>query len=171
MVEPLDPCPNEAAQRLAHRRGAHKLKLIGEGVEFLFFSAAIGTHYEGYRVPRARVYDTTNNPATPALGLQHKELELSVWALGTFAGYRAGIPESSALYCTVVAGDRQLQEGSTLSIVKSPIDAVRKYSDTTRVQGRFYIFKWRKYASGIMISSGSETVFSSNGIQFRVIAF
>lgn len=81
MVEALQPSPNEAAERLAHRRGAHKLKLIGEGVEFLFFSAAIGTHYEGYRVPRARVYDTTNNPATPALGLQHKELELSAWAL------------------------------------------------------------------------------------------
>lgn len=97
--------------------------------------------HEGYRVPRARVHDTTNNPATPALGLQHKELELSVWALGVFAGYRAGIPESSALYYTIVVGDRRIQEGSTLSIAKSPIDAVIKYSDTTRVQGTFYIFK------------------------------
>ncbi len=46
MVEALDPCPNEAAQRLAHRRGAHKLKLIGEGVEFLFFQRG---HRDGTR--------------------------------------------------------------------------------------------------------------------------
>jgi hypothetical protein len=39
-----------------------------------------------------------------------------------------------------------------------------------RPQGTFYIFKWRKYTAGIKTSSGSGTVFSPTGVQFRVVA-
>lgn len=39
-----------------------------------------------------------------------------------------------------------------------------------RPQSTFYIFKWRQYTAGFETSSGSETVFSPTGIQFRVVA-
>ncbi|MGO3863852.1 hypothetical protein, partial [Glutamicibacter arilaitensis] len=39
-----------------------------------------------------------------------------------------------------------------------------------RPQGTFYVFKWRKYTAEIKTSSGSGTVFSPTGIQFRVVA-
>lgn len=74
--------PQQAAEELALNRGAHDLRLLGAGVEFLFFSTRAGTRREGYRVPRARVFDTVNNPGIQALELQRKELRLSAWALG-----------------------------------------------------------------------------------------
>lgn len=73
--------PQQAAEELALNRGAHDLRLLGAGVEFLFFSTRAGTRREGYRVPRARVFDTVNNPGIQALELQRKELRLSAWAL------------------------------------------------------------------------------------------
>ncbi len=70
------------AEQLALLRGADKPALVGKGTEFLFFTACNDGRSEGYRVPRAPVFDTANNPSTAAKGLQEKEFELSKWAAG-----------------------------------------------------------------------------------------
>ncbi|UTT40650.1 phosphotransferase [Glutamicibacter mishrai] len=81
MSYPVAISASTAATRRANRRGANDIFLAGEGVEFLFFIAATEKRREGYRVPRARVFNTANNPKIPARDLQHKELKLSAWAV------------------------------------------------------------------------------------------
>ncbi|MEG2714447.1 MULTISPECIES: phosphotransferase [Micrococcaceae] len=108
--------PHQVAARLAARRGARELALTGEGTEFLFYSSLRGTRYEGYRIPRMRVYNTSNNPQIPASSLQIKELNCSIWA------QQHGLPSARAI-------DLVDQDGYPVLITEvieddgSPVDA------------------------------------------------
>lgn len=108
--------PNQVAARLAANRGADELELTGEGTEFLFYSSLRGTQREGYRIPRKRVYNTSNNPQISASNLQLKELNCSLWA------QQHGLPSARAI-------DLVDQDGFPVLITEviwddgSPVDA------------------------------------------------
>jgi hypothetical protein len=96
-VTPVDELRRVAAV-VAARRGAGEVQPAGLGTEFAFFVAAGPSGPEGYRIPRAALFQTVNNRGVEAAMLQEQEALLMRWAA------EQGIPSAQALDLIEVEG-------------------------------------------------------------------